>query len=158
MSKQERIEFYKEQIDLENTIHEKAKTSVKGVDNILINELIMGIALDSKKHATLLNALVSLHTKGTPSISEDYGAEIKNNIAEHIELERKAIDTYRELLTTIVDESEKIIIRAILNEEIKHHSLLKTIQKMVVEKTTLSEKEFWDMVEEDQYGYIPYSD
>ncbi len=158
MSKQDRIEFYKEQIDLENIIYEKAETSVKGVENILVNELIMGIALDSKKHAALLNALVSLHTKGTPSIAEDYGVEIRNNITEHIELERKAIDTYRKLLETIDDESEKIVIRAILNDEIKHHSLLKTIQKMVVEKLTLSEKEFWDMVEEDQYGYIPYSE
>ena len=158
MSKQDRIEFYKQQIDFENLIHEKAQTSIEGVENILIIELIKGIALDSKKHAALLSALVSLHTKATPSIAEEYGARIKENITEHIELERKAIDTYRKLFETIDDESEKIIIRAILNDEIKHHSLLKTIQKMVVEKLTLSEKEFWDMVEEDQYGYIPYSE
>lgn len=158
MSKQDRIEFYKQQIDLENIIYDKANASVKGVENILVNELIMGIALDSKKHATLLNALVSLHAKGTPSIAEDYGVEIRNNIAEHIELERKAIETYRKLLETINDESEKIIIRTIYNDELKHHSLLKTIQKMIVDTLTLSEKEFWDMVEEDQYGYIPYSD
>jgi hypothetical protein len=29
---------------------------------------------------------------------------------------------------------------------------------MIVEKLTLSEKEFWDMVEEeDEYGYVFYS-
>jgi rubrerythrin len=104
-----------------------------------------------------LNALVSLHTKATPSVSEKYGSDIKDSITEHIELEREAIDTYRELLETIDDESEKTIIRAILNDEIKHHSLLKTIQKMIVDNLSLSEKEFWDMVEEDQYSYIPYS-
>lgn len=71
MSKQDRIEFYKEQIDFENLIHEKAKTSIEGIDNILIIELINGIALDSKKHAALLSALVSLHTKATPSIAEE---------------------------------------------------------------------------------------
>ena len=157
MSKQDRVEFYQQQIDLENTIHEKAENSVKGLQNILINELIMGIALDSKKHAVLLNALVSMHTKATPSVSEKYGSDIKESISEHIELERQAIDTYRKLLETIDDESEKIIIRAILDDEIKHHSLLKTIQKMIVDNLTLSEKEFWDMVEEDKYGYIPYS-
>ncbi len=157
MSKQDRVDFYKQQIDLENTIHDKAENSVRGIQNIIINELIMGIALDSKKHATLLNALVSMHTKASPSVSEKYGSDIKENIREHIELERQAIDTYHELLKTLDDESEKTIIRAILNDEIKHHSLLKTIQKMIVDNLTLSEKEFWDMVEEDQYSYIPYS-
>jgi len=158
MSKQNRVDFYKEQIELENHIHKKAESTVKDIGNIVINELITGIALDSKKHATLLNALVSLHTKATPSIAEKYGSDIKESINEHIELERKAIDTYNKLLETVDNESEKIIIRAILNDEIKHHSLLKTIQKMVIENLTLSEKDFWDLVEEDQYSYIPYSD
>jgi len=36
-------------------------------------------------------------------------------------------------------------------------NILRTIEKMIVDSLTLSEKEFWDMVEEDKYGYIPYS-
>ncbi len=158
MSKEDRIAFYKEQVDFENIIVKKAETSVESIQNIMIRELILSISLDSKKHASMLNALISLLTKPTPSVPEEISTEIKDNISEHIQLEAKAIETYQKLLDSIDDDSEKVVIKAILNDEIKHHSLLKTINKMVVEKLSLSEKEFWDMVEEeDDYGYVSYS-
>ncbi len=153
MSRQERIEFYKEQVELENTIVEKAEKAVHGLENILIRELILGIALDSKKHAGMLNALVSMYTKPTPSVAEEFGENLKNAIAEHIELERQAIETYKEKLNTTDNESEKLIIKAILYDEKKHHKLLLTIQKMIVEKMTLSEKELWEMVEESYLDF-----
>ena len=112
MTKQERVEFYKEQIKLENTIVEKAEKAVQGLENILIRELILGIALDSKKHAGMLNALVSMYTKPTPSIAEEFGEDLKKAITEHIELEQQAIDTYQEKLNTTDNESEKLIIKA----------------------------------------------
>lgn len=153
MSKQERVEFYEEQINLENTIVEKAEKAVLGMDNILIRELILGIALDSKKHAGMLNALVSMYTKPTPSVAEEFGEDLKKAITEHIELERQAIETYQEKLKTTDNESEKIIIKAILNDEKKHHKLLQTIQKMIVEKLTLSENELWEMVEDSLFDF-----
>ncbi len=158
MNKEDRVAFYKEQVDFENIIVKKAETSVESIQNIMIRELILSISLDSKKHASMLNALISLLTKPTPSVPEEISTEIKDNISEHIQLEAKAIETYQKLLDSIDDDSEKVVIKAILNDEIKHHSLLKTINKMVVEKLSLSEKEFWDMVEEeDEYGYVSYS-
>jgi rubrerythrin len=158
MSKQDRVDFYNNQIKLEEIIYTKAEDSIKGSANILIRELVQGIALDSKKHATMLKALVSMHTQATPSIAEEVGDEIKNAIEEHIKLEAKAIKTYEEYFKTLDDEAEKIIVKAILNDEVTHHSLLKTIHKMIVERLTLSSTEFWDMVQEDdEYGYISYS-
>lgn len=158
MDKQDRIAFYEEQVDFENAIVEKAEKSVEGIQNIMIRELILSIALDSKKHASMLNALKSLLTRPTPSVPEEISKEIKDSIAEHIQMEAQAVLTYQKLLDSIDDESEKVVIKAILNDEIKHHSLLKTINKMIIEKLSLSEKEFWDMVEEeDEYGYVSYS-
>lgn len=153
MSKQERVEFYKKQVELENTIVEKAEKSVQGMENILIRELILGIALDSKKHAGMLNALVSMYTRPTPSIAEEFGDDLRKAITEHIELEKQAIETYQEKLKTADNESEKLIIKAILNDEKKHHKLLTTIQKMIIEKLTLSEKELWEMVEESYLDF-----
>ena len=153
MSKQERVEFYKEQINLENTIVEKAEKAVQGMENILIKELILGIALDSKKHAGMLSALVSMYTKPTPSVAEEFGEDLEKAITEHIELEKQAIDTYQEKLQTAEDENEKIIIKAILNDEKKHHKLLQTIQKMIIDKLTLSENELWEMVEESLFDF-----
>ncbi len=158
MSKQERVNFYKKQIEFEDIIYDKAEESIQGTDNILIREMIQSIALDSKKHASMLNALVSMHTKATPSVAEEVGQEIKDAITEHIQMEAEAIKTYQEYFETLDDEAEKIIVKAILNDEIKHHALLKTIHKMIVDKLTLNVQEFWDMVEEDdEFGYIGYS-
>ena len=158
MNKQDRLAFYEEQINFENAIVKKAEESVEGLQNIMIRELILSIGLDSKKHASMLNALISLLTRPTPSVPEEISNGIKNSIVEHIQMEAQAIETYQKLLDSIDDPSEKVVIKAILNDEKKHHSLLKTIKKMIVEKLSLSEREFWDMVEEeDDYGYVSYS-
>lgn len=48
MSKQDRIDFYKKQIDLENTIHDKAEKTVIALPNVLIREMIMELLLIQK--------------------------------------------------------------------------------------------------------------
>ncbi len=149
MNNQERVDFYQKQVELENKIVEKATDSVKNVKNILIRELILGIAMDSKKHFSMLNALIAMHTKSTPLIEEDLTDELEKNLQEHIALEQQAIDTYQQLSKEEFGESEKIIIKAILNDELRHHSLLKKIHKMIVEKETLTEQDLWDWVWKD---------
>jgi hypothetical protein len=94
MNKQERIVFYEEQVGFENVIVDKAKALVEGIQNIMIRELILSIVLDSKKHASMFNALVSLLTRSTPSILEEISSEIKDSIIEHIQMEAQAIETY----------------------------------------------------------------
>ncbi len=84
MSNQERIEFYIEQIDLENRIVEKAENSVNGVQNELIRELILGIAWDSKKHAGMLTTLVNMYGRPTPSLAEEIGEELKTYVEDII--------------------------------------------------------------------------
>ncbi len=149
MSEQERVEFYKKQLELEDRIVKKANDSVQNLKNLLIRELILGIAMDSKKHASMLNALVAIHTKATPLIQEDITDKLEKNLKEHISLEQHAIDTYRELYKMDFGESEKVIVKAILNDELRHHALLKKIHKMIVEKETLTEQDLWDWVWKD---------
>lgn len=149
MSEQERVEFYKKQLELEDRIVKKASDSVQNLKNLLIRELILGIAMDSKKHASMLNALVAIHTKATPLIQEDITDKLEKNLKEHISLEQQAIDTYQELYKMDFGESEKVIVKAILDDELRHHALLMKIHKMVVEKETLTEQDLWDWVWKD---------
>ena len=125
---------------------------MKGVQNDLIRELILGIAWDSKKHAGMLNALVNMFSRPTPSIAEEISNELKNYIEEHIQLEKKAIETYRKQIES-VRGSERLILEEIIKDEIRHHKLLKTIQKMIVEKFAISEQLLWDMVEESYLDF-----
>ncbi|MBA7539321.1 hypothetical protein ES705_31600 [subsurface metagenome] len=153
MEIEERIEFFKKQINLEKLIIETAEKSVKGVKNVLIKELILAIAIDSQKHANLLKALVALHTLPTPMIKEELSEKLAANIQKHIDLEAKAIETYKELLTITVDEKEKVIIQTILKDEIRHHKILKTIHETIVKKETLTEEALWQMMWDDSVSH-----
>jgi len=149
MSDRSKVTFFEKQISLENRIVKVAERSVKDTKNILVRELIRGIALDSKKHARMLSALVGKYTKSTPLLDETLTKKLEKDVKEHIELEEKALDTYKELLNQITDEAEKVIVNAIVNDETRHHELLKGIHKMIVEKETLTEKDMWDWVWKD---------
>ncbi|MFX0183586.1 MAG: ferritin-like domain-containing protein [Candidatus Hodarchaeota archaeon] len=148
MNEKERAVLYEKQIALEERIVEAAQTTVKDMKNVMIRELILGIAMDSNKHSSLLNALVASFGS-TPLISEEITDQLKKNLEDHIQLEQEAIDTYKEIWKHLDDEKEKIIIKAILNDEIRHHSLLKKIHKMIVEKETLTEQDLWDLTWKD---------
>ena len=52
--------FLKKQIDLEKMIVEEGNRSVRGFKNMLVRELIRGIALDSMKHTNMLEAMIAL--------------------------------------------------------------------------------------------------
>ncbi len=149
MDKNKRVEFFKRQITLEEKIVESANTSIEDVTNVMVKELILGIAMDSNKHASLLNALVALNTGSTPLIPEKITDQLKKNVEKHIELEQQAIDTYEELWKELEDEKEKVVIKSILNDEIRHHKLLKRIHEMIVEKEALTEQDIWDWTWKD---------
>ena len=108
---------------------------------------------DSTKHASLLNSLLAAESGANPLIDEKVTDQLKENLENHIRLEQQAIDTYKELLKTIEGESETLIIKYILNDEVRHHVLLKKIHKMVVEKETLTEQDLWDLTWKDSISH-----
>lgn len=152
MLEEEKLDFFKRQIELEKKIVNKAEASVANVKNQLVKGLILSIALDSKKHANLINALIALNSSIQPFIEEDKFDEIVKNIEEHIKLELETIKTYRELLDQLDNEDEKMLIQAIYQDELKHHTLLKKLLKTIIKRETLTQEDIWDSIKED---FIP---
>jgi rubrerythrin len=150
--KKDKIKFYERQINLEKEIIKAAESSVKDIKNELVKELILSIALDSKKHASILNALLSMNTTVPPYIEETKLDQIKENIQRHIKLEIEAIKTYKSLLEQIEDESEKMLIQAVYEDELRHHALLKRILKSIIEDEALTQEDIWDSIKDD---FIP---
>ena len=148
MNAEERIKLFKSQIELEKQIVNTAEASAKNIDNAIVREMILGIAMDSRKHESLLNTLIGLHEKFA-LIDEEQTDQLKQNLEQHIRLEKKAIDTYQKLWGDLEDEKEKILIRYILNDEIRHHRLLKQLHKKLVEKLTLTDEDYWDWAWKD---------
>ena len=147
-----KLDFYKKQIELEKLIIKTAEKSVVNVKNQLVKELIMSIALDSRKHASLLSALIVMSTEIPPYIEEEKLDLLADNIKQHIELEAKAIQTYKELLDSIENEQEKLIIQAIYHDENRHHLLLKKIHESIIKQEAITEEDMFEFLKDD---YIP---
>ncbi len=153
MADKELVKFLEEQIALEKEIVEISHKSVEDLKNLLVKELITGIAMDSKKHALLLNGLKAILTEPTPLIEEENYNHIKATIEKHIELEAKAIETYQELLKKYENNNTiKTVIGEIHKDEIRHHTFLKRLLKAIVERETLTEEELEDWI----FKYAPF--
>ena len=155
MSKEERIEFYGRQIEVEKKIIATAQKAVKGMKNPLVREMILAIAIDSQKHETMLQALLDRLQGPSPAIDETVSEEIANAIQEHVELEAQAVKQYKEYLDSqcCTDAKEKIVIKAIYEDELRHHELMRWLFKTVVQKETLIEEDIWDHMWSDAFTY-----
>ena len=120
-----------------------------------VKVMILSVAIDSEKHKNMLTALLARLTSPTPAIDEKVSEEIAKVIQEHIELEAEAIKQYKEFLDSLccIDDKEKIIIKEIYEDELRHHSLLKFIYKTIVQKETLIEEEMWDHLWTDAFTH-----
>jgi rubrerythrin len=149
MEKDQLSAFLNKQIALEEKIVKIAKTSVKNTKNELVRYLIEAIAIDSNKHALLLNAILARLESKTPFIDEAKRDELGENIKEHITLEAKAIETYSNLIPQTEDPGTKQVLEYILEDEKRHHELLKQLYTLVIEKETLTEEDLWDLTWKD---------
>jgi rubrerythrin len=148
MNVEKHVEFFKSQIELEQQIINTAEKTAKNIENIVVREMILGIAMDSRKHESLLNTVIGLQERFA-LIDEKLTNQLRQNLEEHIRLEKRAIDTYQKLLDNLKDEKEKIIIRFILKDEIRHHKFLKQLHKHLVEKITFTDEDYWNWAWKD---------
>lgn len=149
VNKEETLDFIDKQIEMEYNIIKIVEENVSQLGNVFIKELLLGVSMDSKKHATLLKALRKAVEGPTPFISEKERDKIARGIAKHIEIEAKAIETYQELADKNDSEQVKTIALMIREDEVRHHALLKELHKAVVEPETLTENDIWDILWKD---------
>ena len=149
MDKDETMAFIEKQIDLEYRIIKIVKENVDKLGNAFIKEFLLGISMDSKKHATLLKSLKKAVEGPTPFISTEERDKIAKGIEKHIQMEATAIETYGELVEKSDNEQVKTIAAMIREDEKRHHKLLKEMHKLVVEPETLTEDMIWDMIWKD---------
>ena len=149
MDKDQLKAFLEEQIKLEEKIVRIAKKSVSDTKNQLVKNLIQAIAIDSNKHALLLNALLARIESKTPFIDEAKRDELGKDIKAHIEMEAQAIKTYSDLIPQTEDPGSKQVLQYILEDEKRHHRLLTKLYELVIEKETLTEEDLWDLTWKD---------
>jgi len=146
---EELFNFFKKQIELENKIVEMAKKTVQDIQNVLVKELILGIALDSEKHANLLEGAIELLKHTRPFIGPEERRKLAEDIKTHIKLEEEAIKTYQELVTKVEHDKLKLILNYLIEDEKRHHRLLTRIDHWIIEEESLTDEELWEIMWKD---------
>ena len=145
-SKDELINFMKEQIKVENEIVDSLNTALVEVKNPPVRGVLKGISLDSVKHAEMYAAATELLTSVSQALSQEHLDKQKALVEKHIRMEAELIKKIRKVLPTVENEKVKLLLNAILADEKRHHELLKMVLEILVRGETITEADWWELL------------
>jgi hypothetical protein len=145
-SKDELVDFLKEQIKIENRIVNSLNSSLDDIRNPAVRGVLQGISLDSLKHAEMYTSAVGLLTSVQPALAQKQLDKQRELVEKHISLEAELIVKISEKLPSIEDKKVKLLLNAILMDEKRHHELLKKVLEILVRGETITEEDWWDVL------------
>jgi bacterioferritin (cytochrome b1) len=148
-SKEQLIEFMKLQIANENKIVNSVNAGIKNINNAPVKAVLKGISLDSVKHAELYASAIVLLTTTSQAMNQGNLDEQRELVEKHIKMESELIQKLEEMLPTIQSKKVAFLLNSILNDEKRHHELLKQVLEVIVRGETLTEDDWWKMLWED---------
>ena len=143
------VEKMRDTAILEKNYAEKLRELSKKLKHPVLRGLFHAVAYDSEKHAMLYEVLSELLASTQPMISEEDLEFIVESVEEHIRLESEMIEFTRKLLEETADPRLKLVLSAILDDEINHHRILVDIRDKIARRETFTEEDFWNMVWKD---------
>jgi hypothetical protein len=143
------IDFYKKMVMMEKIYSSEIKELAENIKNPLFQAIFNAIAHDSLKHSKLYEALITISKSPLPFISKEDLDLIREKVKEHISTEKRMIDVIDSQLDTEEDPRKKLLMEAILSDEIVHHKLLVKIEQIIGEAEALTEEKIWDMLWRD---------
>jgi rubrerythrin len=148
-SKEELIEFLKEQVKVENKIVDSLNKSLPEIDNPTVKGVLKGVSLDSVKHAEMYASAVRLMTTVSKALTQENLDKQKDLVERHIQMEADLIKKISKVLPAVKDNKVKLLLSAILEDEKRHHGLLKQILEILVKGETITEADWWDIIWKD---------
>jgi len=145
------LKFMENQISLENKIVKSIKDSADKIDNEAVSTALLGISLDSKKHAMMYRSAISLMTTSSAALNQEQLDLQKKVVNDHIKMEEAVIKELEKMLPTIENEKVELLLKAILQDEVRHHKLLKTLYEILIRGEAVTEGDWWDAV----WGDVP---
>jgi rubrerythrin len=140
------LDFLKKQIDVENEIVSSLEKAIVDMKNPAVKGVLKGVSLDSVKHAELYAAAITLLTKSSTALNQGNLDEQKALIQKHIEIEPDLISKLQAMIPTIENEKVVFLLKAILNDETRHHAMLKMVLEIIVHGETITEADWWKML------------
>jgi len=143
------LDFLKNQITIENEIVTSLEKALVKMKNPAVKGVLKGVSLDSVKHAELYSAAITLLTKASTALTQDNLDEQRTLVQKHIEIEAKLIDKLQAIIPNIENEKVVFLLKAILNDECRHHAMLKMVLEVIVHGETITESDWWEMLWEN---------
>jgi rubrerythrin len=148
-SKDELVQFLKDQIKVENKIVESLNKSLPDIGNPAVKGVLKGISLDSVKHAEMYSSAVMLLTTVSKALTQENLDKQKDLVEKHIQMEAELIQKIGKELPRVKDKKVRLLLEAILLDEKRHHELLKNVLEILVKGETITEADWWDMLWKD---------
>jgi rubrerythrin len=152
MSDENLVEFLEEMVKIEEKIVKSVKNSLDSLKNPAVNAVLKGISYDSMKHSLMYQSAISLVSNRRLPLEESQLNEQRKLVDKHIMMEEAVIEKLNKITPTIEDKRLKLIFNAIIDDERKHHKLLKQVQEILVRGETITEQEWWEAIWKDVPG------
>ncbi|MCW4001383.1 MAG: hypothetical protein NWE93_14215 [Candidatus Bathyarchaeota archaeon] len=144
--KDELVEFLKNQVTVEKEIVDSLEKALVGMKNPAVKGVLKGVSLDSVKHAELYTSAVTLLTSASTALAQEDYDQQRALIKKHIEVEANLIRVLKEKIPEIKNEKVVFLLKAILEDEIRHHAMLKMVQEIIVHGETITEDDWWKLL------------
>ncbi len=143
------LDFLKNQVMVENEIVTSLEKAIVDMKNPAVKGVLKGVSLDSVKHAELYSAAITLLTSASTALNQGNLDEQRELVKKHIEIEAKLIKVLQEKIPKIENEKVVFLLKAILEDEIRHHAMLKMVLEIIVHGETITEADWWKMLWEN---------
>jgi rubrerythrin len=148
-SNDELVALFKNQIKIEKTIVDSVAEGLVDINNPTVKGVLKGISLDSMKHAEMYSSAINLLTSVSQALTEENLDKQRELVEKHIRLEAKIIKKLHEVIPSVQNKKVKLLLNAILYDEIRHHELLKKVLDILVRGETITENDWWDVMWEN---------
>jgi rubrerythrin len=143
------LDFLKNQVTVENEIVSSLEKAIVDMKNPAVKGVLKGVSLDSVKHAELYTAAITLLTQSSTALNQGELDVQRALVKKHIEIEAKLIRVLNAMIPSIENEKVVFLLKAILNDEIRHHAMLKMLLEIIVQGETITEADWWKMLWEN---------
>ena len=143
------LDFLKNQIVVENQIVESLEKAIVDMKNPAVKGVLKGVSLDSVKHAELYSAAITLLTEASTALNQGNLDEQRALVKKHVEIEAELIKKLQAMIPSIENEKVVFLLKAILNDECRHHAMLKMVLEIIVHGETITEADWWKMLWEN---------
>lgn len=143
--------FLKGMVKAEEEIVRSVESAVGDLKNFAVRSVLRGISYDSLKHAELYRSAGELLSEPRPALDEGQLDVQRALVERHIAMEERVIARLEEMIPGVESEKVSFILNSIIEDERRHHKVLKRVEELMVKGETVTEADWWDAA----FGDVP---